>query len=161
MGLKVMRLSKPSFRPLATVVCEPWDLAASTLPQPDPSTATHRGASPYDNAFCLSEQLMLPTSFGSIYVGEEFVSYISIFNSSNAPITALSIKAELQTTSNKRYCDARESERERASWRTRESLNSLVRGGDARPDGRFSSSIPSRERGSDRATATTSWCARR
>jgi hypothetical protein len=99
----VMRLSKPMFKSIAGVVSESWDLAASSLPHPDPSTSSFRGSSPYHNAFTLSEQLVLPAAFGSIYVGEVFASYISIMNSSNSPISSLSIKAELQTTSNKRY----------------------------------------------------------
>ncbi|XP_006361038.1 trafficking protein particle complex subunit 13 isoform X2 [Solanum tuberosum] len=41
--------------------------------------------------------LLLPQSFGAIYLGETFCSYISINNSSNFEVRDVTIKAEIQT----------------------------------------------------------------
>lgn len=45
----------------------------------------------------LSGLLVLPQSFGAIYLGETFCSYISINNSSNFEVRDVVIKAEIQT----------------------------------------------------------------
>jgi hypothetical protein len=45
----------------------------------------------------LSGLLVLPQSFGAIYLGETFCSYISINNSSNFEVREVIIKAEIQT----------------------------------------------------------------
>ncbi|GKV00911.1 hypothetical protein SLEP1_g13520 [Rubroshorea leprosula] len=45
----------------------------------------------------LSGLLVLPQSFGAIYLGETFCSYISINNSSNYEVRDIIIKAEIQT----------------------------------------------------------------
>ncbi|KAI4296706.1 hypothetical protein L6164_036644 [Bauhinia variegata] len=49
------------------------------------------------DAMGLSGLLMLPQSFGAIYLGETFCSYISINNSSNFEVKDVLIKAEIQT----------------------------------------------------------------
>ena len=50
-------------------------------------------------AFGLVDLLTLPHSFGSIYLGETFSSYISISNASPQDVSHVGIKAELQTQS--------------------------------------------------------------
>jgi len=51
----------------------------------------------------ISTELCLPQSFGNIFVGESFVSYISLHNHSPFDVRNVSIKAELQT-STQRVC---------------------------------------------------------
>ncbi|GKC22467.1 trafficking protein particle complex subunit 13 [Tanacetum coccineum] len=60
----------------------------------------------YRNRFLLSDDsdamgvpglLVLPQSFGAIYLGENFCSYISINNSSNYEVRDIIIKSEIQT----------------------------------------------------------------
>jgi hypothetical protein len=45
----------------------------------------------------LSGLLLLPQSFGAIYLGETFCSYISVNNSSTSEVRDVTIKAEIQT----------------------------------------------------------------
>ncbi|EFJ37350.1 hypothetical protein SELMODRAFT_77366, partial [Selaginella moellendorffii] len=49
------------------------------------------------DAMGLSRQLVLPQTFGSIYLGETFCSYISVGNHTNHDVRDVIIKAELQT----------------------------------------------------------------
>jgi hypothetical protein len=50
-----------------------------------------------EHASGITGMLVLPQSFGTIYLGETFTSYISVGNHSDRPVTAVGIKAELQT----------------------------------------------------------------
>lgn len=49
------------------------------------------------DAFGVTGMLVLPQTFGSIYLGETFCSYISVSNSSGHEVTQVGVKAELQT----------------------------------------------------------------
>jgi len=92
--LKVMRLSKPSFRLGLPITSEHTDISDPILDEE------------YGNEFLaygISTELCLPQSFGNIFVGESFVSYISLHNHSPFDVRNVSIKAELQT-STQRVC---------------------------------------------------------
>lgn len=69
LNLKVLRLSKPSF------------LIQASQEEP------------------LTDFLSLPVSFGNIYLGETFTSYLCVNNDSITAATDVAFKAELQTTS--------------------------------------------------------------
>ncbi|KAF5728920.1 trafficking protein particle complex subunit 13 [Tripterygium wilfordii] len=123
LAFRVMRLCRPSFQVETPLLVDPADLmvgedifddpiAASLLP---PLIDGHIGgkASTLDStdlsyrarfvlhhpcdSIGLSGLLMLPQSFGAIYLGETFCSYISINNSSNFEVRDVIIKAEIQT----------------------------------------------------------------
>ncbi|KAI8612896.1 hypothetical protein BC830DRAFT_525535 [Chytriomyces sp. MP71] len=49
------------------------------------------------SASSVSDVLALPASFGSIFLGETFASYLCIVNESRSPVARAGIKAELQT----------------------------------------------------------------
>jgi hypothetical protein len=89
LSLKILRLSKPTFAtaapPSVIDISQPWSSQSSLVRT-------------FDD-FQLSNLLVLPSSFGNIYLGETFSSYVSVNNESNQVITSVSIKAELQTTS--------------------------------------------------------------
>lgn len=114
-----MRLCRPSFHVDNPLRLDPADLlagedifddplAASDLPRllhnhtlkSNDSDLTYRTRfllnDPSD-AMGLSGLLVLPQSFGAIYLGETFCSYISINNSSNFEVRDVVIKAEIQT----------------------------------------------------------------
>lgn len=114
-----MRLCRPSFHVDNPLRLDPADLlagedifddplAASDLPRllhnhtlkSNDSDLTYRTRfllnDPSD-AMGLSGLLVLPQSFGAIYLGETFCSYISINNSSNFEVRDVVIKAEMQT----------------------------------------------------------------
>ncbi|CAL9163714.1 unnamed protein product, partial [Musa hybrid cultivar] len=122
LAFRVMRLCRPSFQAEDAVfrLLDPLDLLAPedllddpTLPldllfddaaSPDARVAnsdfTFRDRfqirSPVD-AMSLSGLLVLPQSFGNIYLGETFSSYISVNNSSKFEARDVIIKAEIQT----------------------------------------------------------------
>lgn len=53
------------------------------------------------STFSLSDLLLLPSSFGNIYLGETFSAYICINNDSASGVRNLYFRAELQTTTQK------------------------------------------------------------
>ncbi|XWS19576.1 hypothetical protein CRYUN_Cryun31cG0027400 [Craigia yunnanensis] len=120
LAFRVMRLCKPSFHVEPPFRLDPTDLlvgedifddppAASNLPpllSSHVSKYTDSSDLTYGNGFLLqhpsdamgfSGLLVLPQSFGAIYLGETFCSYISINNSSNFEVRDVIIKAEMQT----------------------------------------------------------------
>ncbi|KAJ1294966.1 hypothetical protein BS78_01G187200 [Paspalum vaginatum] len=125
LAFRVMRLSRPSLQPdpAALLRFDPRDvfLPEDALTGPDPSAAAdflHHLLHPPDSgatvpgdftfrdrfllrdpadALALSGLLVLPQSFGAIYLGETFCSYISINNSSSFEARDVAIKAEIQT----------------------------------------------------------------
>ncbi|XP_020085226.1 trafficking protein particle complex subunit 13 isoform X1 [Ananas comosus] len=121
LAFRVMRLCRPSLRAEDSVLrLHPADLFAGedlfddprispSLLFPPSSTsaaATNGGDFSFRHRFhlqdpadaiALSGLLVLPQSFGAIYLGETFCSYISINNSSRFEARDVVIKAEMQT----------------------------------------------------------------
>ncbi|OMO76477.1 hypothetical protein CCACVL1_15647 [Corchorus capsularis] len=120
LAFRVMRLCKPSFHVEPPFRLDPADLfvgedifddpiAADNLPpllSSHASKAVDSSDLTYGNRFLpnhpsdamgFSGLLVLPQSFGAIYLGETFCSYISINNSSNFEVRDVIIKAEIQT----------------------------------------------------------------
>ncbi|KAL6883519.1 hypothetical protein ACP4OV_010933 [Aristida adscensionis] len=125
LAFRVMRLSRPSLQPdpAAMLRFDPRDvfLPEDALTGADPSAAAdflhglvHPAESPAAvpgdftfrdrfllrdpaDALALPGLLVLPQSFGAIYLGETFCSYISINNSSSFEARDVVIKAEIQT----------------------------------------------------------------
>ncbi|KAI3680689.1 hypothetical protein L6452_35462 [Arctium lappa] len=119
LAFRVMRLCRPTFHVETPLRFDPFDLIAgedmfdtpSAVPrlllhpnsasmEPSPADLT------YHNRFLLHDAsdamgvpglLVLPQSFGAIYLGETFCSYISINNSSNFEVRDIIIKSEIQT----------------------------------------------------------------
>jgi hypothetical protein len=92
--LKVMRLSKPSFDVNLPILCEKSD-----IPGPVLNEMSQNGI----EAFGVSEFLTLPHSFGNIFLGETFTCYLSVHNHSPFDVRGVTVKAELQTTTQK-FC---------------------------------------------------------
>lgn len=112
---RVMRLCKPSFQVDLSLRVDPLDLMVGEDFWDDPQSA-HQLASvvskdhareegywrrfeledPSD-AMGLSGLLVLPQTFGSIYLGETFCSYISVGNHTQYDVRDVIIKAEIQT----------------------------------------------------------------
>ncbi|XP_062162350.1 uncharacterized protein LOC133869389 [Alnus glutinosa] len=120
LAFRVMRLCRPSFHVDPPLRLDPTDLIAGEDIFDDPIAASHlprlidcHVANPADSSdlsyrsrfllhdpsdpMGLSGLLVLPQSFGAIYLGETFCSYISINNSSNFEVKEVIIKAEMQT----------------------------------------------------------------
>ncbi|KAK1420092.1 hypothetical protein QVD17_21417 [Tagetes erecta] len=121
LAFRVMRLCRPTFHVETPLQFDPCDVVVGEdLFDGDSSSDAHRhllrsqfasGDSSssdltYRNRFVLSDDsdamglpglLVLPQSFGAIYLGETFCSYISINNSSNFDVRDIIIKSEIQT----------------------------------------------------------------
>ncbi|XP_030972008.1 trafficking protein particle complex subunit 13 [Quercus lobata] len=120
LAFRVMRLCKPSFHVDPPLRLDLSDLIAGEDIFDDPIAASNltplldrHVAKPTDSSdlsyrtrfllhdssdpMGLSSLLVLPQSFGAIYLGETFCSYISINNSSNFEVKDVIIKAEIQT----------------------------------------------------------------
>ncbi|KAJ6834314.1 trafficking protein particle complex subunit 13 [Iris pallida] len=126
LAFRVMRLCRPSFHADDSLLrLHPADLLAGEDLLDDPSLSPSLLLDPFDqpppsspsssddsadfsfrdrfrlqsptDALALSGLLILPQSFGAIYLGETFCSYISINNSSGFDARDVIIKAEMQT----------------------------------------------------------------
>nr|XP_043618619.1 trafficking protein particle complex subunit 13-like [Erigeron canadensis] len=125
LAFRVMRLCRPTFHVETPLLFDPCDLVIGEDLFDSPSVAPHHLLRPghdhsdesssssvggsdltYRNRFFLHDDsdamglpglLVLPQSFGAIYLGETFCSYISINNSSNFEVRDIIIKSEIQT----------------------------------------------------------------
>lgn len=91
LAFKVMRLCRPSFHQYQPVASEPSDVLGD-LNSVGSTTDGRAG-----DSFGLTGMLTLPPNFGNIFMGENFSSYISVFNQTAATVGNVAIKAELQT----------------------------------------------------------------
>ncbi|KAJ3024226.1 hypothetical protein HKX48_004499 [Thoreauomyces humboldtii] len=124
LSLKVMRLSRPSFVQTHPIPFEddpllPYNSAILRIAQSDLSSGQDAQPPEAPSAdllnlntpppappptvkirdYGLSDLLTLPSSFGNIYLGETFSSYLCVNNESLAAAQDVGIKAELQTGS--------------------------------------------------------------
>ncbi|KAI3741151.1 hypothetical protein L1987_58818 [Smallanthus sonchifolius] len=119
LAFRVMRLCRPTFHVETPLQFDPCDLVVGEDLFDSPSAAprhllqSHSASGDsssadlsYRNRFILGDDsdamgvpglLVLPQSFGAIYLGETFCSYISINNSSNFDVRDIIIKSEIQT----------------------------------------------------------------
>lgn len=96
LSLKVMRLTKPSIKPLIPISSEEQDLPGVLF---NNQIANNVAASKGAEYLSTGELLSLPQAFGSIYLGETFSCYVSILNDSNQISKDVSLKTDIQTTS--------------------------------------------------------------
>ncbi|XP_028403877.1 trafficking protein particle complex subunit 13-like [Dendronephthya gigantea] len=96
LALKVMRLTKPSLHVSIPVATEKHNLPGTTFSDAfKKDLGTARGL----ENFALGELLVLPQTFGNIFLGETFSSYICVHNDSNQVAKDIVIKTDLQTSS--------------------------------------------------------------
>jgi hypothetical protein len=93
LSFKVMRLCRPSFHQFSPIHTEPGDVLGCLSAV---GCDTSHESKQMDD-FGLTGMLTLPPNFGKTYMGETFSSYISAFNHSLGDVTAVGLKAELQT----------------------------------------------------------------
>ncbi|GFY76831.1 trafficking protein particle complex subunit 13 [Trichonephila inaurata madagascariensis] len=93
LALKVMRLTRPSLYTSCPVSADSKYFACKLLNEElkrDPGSAEKL-------EYCNSGNLlMLPQSFGNIYLGETFSCYMSVHNDSQQTVTAVQVQADLQ-----------------------------------------------------------------
>ncbi|CAH2229419.1 trafficking protein particle complex subunit 13 [Pararge aegeria] len=95
-ALKVMRLTKPALISPKIVTCDFKDLPGNILNNflKDDATSVVQM-----ETLAAGQFLLLPQSFGNIYLGETFSCYVCVHNETNQPVQSVSIKADLQTSS--------------------------------------------------------------
>ncbi|KAI8967021.1 hypothetical protein BDF20DRAFT_902939 [Mycotypha africana] len=108
LSLKVMRLSRPQLASSLPMYYESQGKSSSLVEglkelNKTDLTATH-SFDTVDTAiqirdFGLSQLLQLPAAFGNIYLGENFNTLVCVNNESSYPVKQMSIKIELQTSS--------------------------------------------------------------
>ncbi|XP_046440856.1 trafficking protein particle complex subunit 13-like isoform X1 [Daphnia pulex] len=97
LSIKVMRLSRPVFTQPGLFHPEPWDLVSTILSQEENNVLIEDADQTLDKTFSPKFGLLLPQSFGTIYLGETFQSYLRVQNVGSCLVSNISIKADLQT----------------------------------------------------------------
>ncbi|XP_046661786.1 trafficking protein particle complex subunit 13-like isoform X1 [Homalodisca vitripennis] len=96
LALKVMRLTRPTLASPLIVQTESTDLPGMHLNNHLKSDITSVAGA---ESFAVGQLLLLPQSFGNIYLGETFSSYICVHNDSTQSAKDVTLKADLQTSS--------------------------------------------------------------
>lgn len=94
-ALKVMRLTRPTLMSPQIVTCDAKDLPGNLLNNylKDDILAV-RGM----ETLAAGQFLLLPQSFGNIYLGETFSCYVCVHNETNQVVHDVSVKADLETS---------------------------------------------------------------
>ncbi|CAK9826295.1 Trafficking protein particle complex subunit 13 [Anthophora retusa] len=93
--LKVMRLTRPTLASPVVVTCDSTDLPGNTLNNELKNDCT---ALQGMEALTVGQFMVLPQSFGNIYLGEIFSSYLCVHNGSTQLVKNVTVKADLQTS---------------------------------------------------------------
>lgn len=93
LALKVMRLTRPSLYTTHPVASESRYFTCNLL---NAALKKDLGSPDKLEYFSSGNLLMLPQSFGNIYLGETFSCYMSVHNDSQQTVTNVSVQADLQ-----------------------------------------------------------------
>jgi hypothetical protein len=91
-----MRLTRPTFGVPLVVTSDPL----RDLPKTSLNAELRKDANALHGMeeLCIGQTLVLPQSFGNIYLGETFCSYVCLHNDSTDTCQRVSLKCDLQTT---------------------------------------------------------------
>ncbi|TRY74878.1 hypothetical protein TCAL_06396 [Tigriopus californicus] len=96
LALKVMRLTRPTLATPIVITNDPdRDMLKDTMNQ---DLAQDPNALSGLTSLALGQSLVLPQSFGSIYLGETFTSYVSLRNDSTEACQKVWLNCDLQTS---------------------------------------------------------------
>ncbi|XP_033210582.1 trafficking protein particle complex subunit 13 [Belonocnema kinseyi] len=95
LALKVMRLTRPTLACPIVVTCDSTDLPGNTLNNELKNDCTSLQGM---ETISIGQFMVLPQSFGNIYLGEIFSSYLCVHNGSSQLVTNITVKADLQTS---------------------------------------------------------------
>jgi trafficking protein particle complex subunit 13 len=92
-----MRLTRPTLVSPRIITSEPTDLPQNTLNAvlKRETPAIFNGTETIGSG----QFMLLPQSFGNIYLGETFSSYICVHNCTTHPVNSVAVKADLQSNS--------------------------------------------------------------
>ncbi|KAG7196809.1 hypothetical protein KM043_016922 [Ampulex compressa] len=95
LALKVMRLTRPTLASPIVVTCDSTDLPGNTL---NNELKNDCAALQGMETLAIGQFMVLPQSFGNIYLGEIFSSYLCVHNGSSQTVKNIVVKADLQTS---------------------------------------------------------------
>ncbi|XP_076383260.1 trafficking protein particle complex subunit 13 isoform X1 [Megalopta genalis] len=95
LALKVMRLTRPTLASPIVVTCDSTDLPGNTLNNELKNDCT---ALQGMETLTVGQFMVLPQSFGNIYLGEMFSSYLCVHNGSSQLVEDVTVKVDLQTS---------------------------------------------------------------
>lgn len=98
LALKVMRLTRPTLVSPDIIISESTDLPGNLFTKMVENDATAVKGS---EALAAGQFMLLPQSFGNIYLGETFSSYICLHNCTIHPVQGVFVTAELQSDKTK------------------------------------------------------------
>ncbi|XP_005174790.1 probable trafficking protein particle complex subunit 13 homolog [Musca domestica] len=123
LALKVMRLTRPTLVAPQVISCEPRDLPQFSLKQVLESEASIAGA----ETLAAGQFMLLPQSFGNIYLGETFSSYICVHNCTSHPVEGVTVKADLQSNNTRINLPMHENKTKPATLGPDETLDDTIR----------------------------------
>ncbi|ORX82353.1 DUF974-domain-containing protein [Basidiobolus meristosporus CBS 931.73] len=107
-GLRLMRLSQPTSAPLQPIYFEHGTDVQQQLHRGNPRVVDTKTDSSVETCppldlrdLGLSETLLLPNSWGTLYLGETLACYICLSNEDTESVRELGVKVEIQTTSSR------------------------------------------------------------
>ncbi|KAG4078642.1 hypothetical protein HA402_015232 [Bradysia odoriphaga] len=98
LALKVMRLTRPTLINPTVVTSEKTDLPSNLFTKILENDITAVNGT---ETIAAGQFMLLPQSFGNIYLGETFSSYICVHNCTPNPVQSVSVKADLQSDKNR------------------------------------------------------------
>ncbi|XP_051858385.1 probable trafficking protein particle complex subunit 13 homolog [Drosophila albomicans] len=124
LALKVMRLTRPTLVGVGPIVtCEPKD-----LPQSFSRMVENDGiARTCAEALGAGQTMLLPQSFGNIYLGETFSSYICVHNCTMHPVEGVTVKVDLQSNTSRINLLMHENKKSSVVLTADETLDDVIR----------------------------------
>ncbi|KAL5486366.1 hypothetical protein EMCRGX_G018832 [Ephydatia muelleri] len=98
LGIKVMRITRPSLMTSVPVMGEPWDMLGKLLEDESSRDVCSTRNLPF---FSVGEALTLPQNFGTIFLGETFNWFVAFLNESQELLRDVVMKVELLTPTNR------------------------------------------------------------
>lgn len=123
LALKVMRLTRPTLCSPIIVTNDSKDLPGNLLNSDLKHDITSVSGI---ETLAAGQFLLLPQSFGNIYLGETFSSYICVHNDSNQVAKHVSVKADLQTTSQRIPLSGHQMESVAAELHPQDTLDDVI-----------------------------------
>lgn len=123
LALKVMRLTRPTLVSPDVIYSESTDLPGNLFDKMAEMDATAVKGSEKING---GQFMLLPQSFGNIYLGETFSSYICLHNCTSHPVQGVSVSAELQSDKTKILLPINESKPSPITLNPNETMDDVI-----------------------------------
>ncbi|XP_066997089.2 trafficking protein particle complex subunit 13 [Anabrus simplex] len=123
LALKVMRLTRPTLCSPLVVTSDSKDLPGNLFNNDLKNDVTSVSGVETLNA---GQFLLLPQSFGNIYLGETFSSYICVHNDTNQVVKDVSVKANLQTNSHRIPLSGNHTETEATELHPQQTVDDVI-----------------------------------